>query len=76
MILDLADVEFGMAIEDIAHLVGHANTRVTEMVYRKELRPALTRGAGAMDEMFPRVERKSQVSSLVSRSPLPLPLKL
>lgn len=31
-----------MAIEDIVHLVGHANTRVTEMVYRKELRPVLT----------------------------------
>ena len=45
-----------MAIEDIAHLVGHANTRVTEMVYRKELRPVLTRGAGAMDELFPRAE--------------------
>jgi hypothetical protein len=26
----------GMPIEDIAHLVGHANTRVTELVYRKE----------------------------------------
>ena len=35
----------GMAIEDIAHLVGHADTRVTELVYRKELRPVLTRGA-------------------------------
>jgi integrase len=49
----------GMAIEDIAHLVGHANTRVTELVYRKELRPVLTRGAGAMDELFPRNERES-----------------
>lgn len=28
-----------MPIEDIAHLVGHANTRVTEFVYRKRLRP-------------------------------------
>jgi integrase len=26
----------GLAIEDISHLVGHANTRVTESVYRKE----------------------------------------
>lgn len=42
----------GVAIEDIAHLVGHANTRVTEKVYRKELRPVLTRGAKAMDELF------------------------
>lgn len=44
----------GMPIEDISHLVGHANTHVTEAVYRKELRPVLTRGAGAMDRLFPR----------------------
>ena len=31
----------GIPIEDIAHLVGHANTRTTEKVYRKELRPVL-----------------------------------
>jgi integrase len=42
----------GMPIEEIAHLVGHAN-RVTELVYRKELRPVLTRGARAMDALFP-----------------------
>ena len=42
----------GLSIEDISHLVGHANTRVTESVYRKELRPVLTRGAGAMDALF------------------------
>jgi integrase len=40
----------GLPIEDIAHLVGHANTRTTERVYRKELRPVLRRGAKAMDE--------------------------
>ena len=43
----------GMPIEDIAHLVGHANTRVTELVYRKELRPVLNRGAVARDALFP-----------------------
>jgi integrase len=42
----------GMPIEDISHLVGHASTKVTETVYRKELRPVLTRGAQAMDEIF------------------------
>lgn len=42
----------GVPIEDIARLVGHANTRTTEKVYRKELRPVLTRGAAAMDTMF------------------------
>lgn len=40
-------------MEDISHLVGHANTRVIELVYRKELRPVLRRGAAAMDELFP-----------------------
>ena len=39
----------GVPIEDIAHLVGHASTSVTEKVYRKELRPVLSRGATAMD---------------------------
>ena len=33
----------GVPIEDIAHLVGHASTSVTEKVYRKELRPVLSR---------------------------------
>lgn len=34
--------------------LGHANTRVTESACRKELRSVLTRGAGAMDALFPR----------------------
>jgi integrase len=42
----------GVPIEDIAHLVGHASTSVTEKVYRKELRPVLSRGATAMDALF------------------------
>ena len=43
----------GLSIEDISHLVGHANTHITESVYRKELRPVLTRGAGAMERFSP-----------------------
>ena len=39
----------GIPIEDIAHLVGQANTRTTEKVYRKELRPVLRRGAKAIE---------------------------
>jgi len=46
-----------MSIEDISHLVGHASSRVTELVYRKELRPVLTRGASAMDALFPHQQR-------------------
>jgi hypothetical protein len=33
-------------------LVGHANTRTKEKVYRKELRPVLRRGAKAMDDLL------------------------
>ena len=40
-------------IEDISHLVGHSSTNVTEKIYRKELRPVLTRDARAMDQIFP-----------------------
>ena len=43
----------GMSIEDISHLVGHASSRVTELVYRKELRPVLTRGASATGRPLP-----------------------
>jgi hypothetical protein len=42
-----------MPIEDIAQPSGNANTRVTELVYRKELRSIPTRGAVAMDALFP-----------------------
>jgi len=53
----------GVSIEDISHLVGHASTKVTEVVYRKELRPVLTRGASAMDGLFPDGPDDAQVSS-------------
>ncbi|MET8863925.1 hypothetical protein ABZW11_13310 [Nonomuraea sp. NPDC004580] len=42
-----------MPIEDISRLVGHANTVVTETVYRFQLRPVLLEGAEAMDGIFP-----------------------
>jgi len=42
----------GVRIEEIARLAGHANTRTTEVVYRRELRPVLTTGAEAMDKLF------------------------
>ena len=54
------DLEFGFAsllprsgdaIEDSGPLVRHANSRVTEIVCRKELRPVLIRGARAMDPL-------------------------
>jgi integrase len=60
----------GMPIEDIAHPVGHANTRVTELVYRKELRPVLTRGAVAMDALFPDDDGSRALVSVKFRYPL------
>ncbi|MGN9837576.1 tyrosine-type recombinase/integrase [Nonomuraea sp. H19] len=43
----------GVPIEDISRLVGHANTVVTETVYRFQLRPVLLEGAEVMDNIFP-----------------------
>jgi integrase len=42
----------GVSIEEIARLAGHASTRTTEVVYRRELRPVITTGAEVMDEVF------------------------
>ena len=42
----------GVLVEEIARLAGHSNTRTTEVVYRRELRPVLTTGAEAMDRLF------------------------
>ena len=42
----------GVSIEEIARLAGHASTRTTEVVYRRELRPVITTGAEIMDEVF------------------------
>ena len=44
--------EAGVPLEEIARLVGHRSTTVTEAVYRKQLRPVLTEGAEAMDRIF------------------------
>jgi integrase len=57
----------GIPIEDIAHLVGHANTRTTEKVYRKELRPVLRRGAKAMDDLFKAHHEASEPPTLAPR---------
>ena len=54
----------GIPIEDIAHLVSHANTRTTEKVYRKELRPVLRRGAKAMDDLFKTHQKASEPPNL------------
>jgi integrase len=42
----------GVSTEEIARLAGHASTRTTEVVYRRELRPVITTGAEIMDQIF------------------------
>ena len=42
----------GVALEEIAPLVGHRGTIVIEAIYRKQLRPVITEGAEAMDRIF------------------------
>ena len=42
----------GVPVEEIARLAGHASSRATEVVYRRELRPVLTTRAEAMDRLF------------------------
>ena len=44
----------GVPVESIALLAGHDRTSTTELVYRHELRPALTQGAEVMDKIFGR----------------------
>src|SRR6266704_1711406 len=42
----------GTPIEEIARLVGHSSTAVTELVYRQQIRPVLQSGAVVMDRIF------------------------
>jgi integrase len=42
----------GVPVEAIALLAGHQQTATTELVYRHQIVPALTRGAEVMDQIF------------------------
>ncbi|MFD3728284.1 tyrosine recombinase XerC [Streptomyces sp. NPDC058671] len=48
--------DHGIPIEVIARVAGHSTTQTTERVYRKQLRPVITQGAEAMDDIFPGAE--------------------
>jgi integrase len=39
-------------LEDIARLVGHSGTAVSERIYGHEIRPSLTQGAEILDQLF------------------------
>lgn len=57
----------GIPIEEIARLVGHSGTTVTELVYRHQLRPVIQTGARVMDRLFSS-ERVRDRSHAVSHS--------
>jgi integrase len=42
----------GVPLEQISRLVGHSGTTVTELVYRKQIRPVVDDGATVMDRIF------------------------
>lgn len=44
--------DHGITLERIAPLVVHSSQAATEAVYRKQLRPVITEGGEAMDEIF------------------------
>lgn len=50
----------GVPIERIADLVGHSGgSRVTEVIYRQQIRPTLTEGAAVMDAILPEKNRRA-----------------
>jgi hypothetical protein len=50
----------GVPVEKIAELVGHkGGSTVTEKVYRKQIRPVITKGAEVMDRIFPDAPREA-----------------
>jgi hypothetical protein len=48
----------GVAVEEIAHLAGHASSRTMETIYRHELRPVITAGADVKDKIFTAAEHE------------------
>lgn len=58
----------GVPLEEIARLVGHSGTNVTELIYRHELRPVLQSGATIMDRLFGAQEAGSGVTQNVTQA--------
>jgi Phage integrase central domain len=52
----------GVPVEEIARLAGHASSRTTEVIYRRELRPVITTGAEVMDQIFRSKQRRGNVT--------------
>lgn len=49
--------DHGIPLERIALLVGHSSQATTEAVYRKQLRPVITQGAEATDDISPKIRK-------------------
>ena len=60
--------EDGMSIERISRLVGPSGTSVTELIYRKQIRPVVESGAVTMDRLFPPATETGCHSHSVSHS--------
>ena len=60
----------GVSIEEISRLVGHKSPVITELVYRKQLRPVVQSGAVVMDHILGSVSHADSHST--SRKPDPL----
>lgn len=58
----------GMPIEEISRLVGHSSTAVTELVYRKQIRPVVESGATAMNDLFPATGEPDEDSPPASKA--------
>jgi integrase len=44
--------DHGVPIQKISDLVGHKNTKITETVYRHQLKPEIRDGAEHMNDIF------------------------
>jgi integrase len=53
----------GVPVEEIARLAGHASSRTTEVIYRRELRPVITTGAEVMDQIFRPKQRRTNTAT-------------
>jgi len=53
----------GVPVEEIARLAGHASSRTTEVIYRRELRPVITTGAEVMDQIFRPKQRRTSTAT-------------
>ena len=53
----------GVPVEESARLAGHASSRTTEVIYRRELRPVITTGAEVMDQIFRPEQRRESTAT-------------